>query len=65
MMSDMFGNDYYALSGLIEPLFLRGGLYPPVGYYAPLGLRRILALIGRNILTLGVTLLRYNASLRL
>jgi len=39
MMSDMFGNDYFALSGLREALFLRGGLHPPVGYYAPLGMR--------------------------
>ena len=38
MTNDMFGIDYFALSGLDATLLLKGGLHPPLRYIAPLGL---------------------------
>lgn len=54
-MTDMFGIDYYALSGLRYRFFLYEGLHPSHRYTALLGLLTTLNLKGSDNRRKGVT----------
>jgi|GEM_PF-3409879 hypothetical protein len=66
MMNDMFGIDYFALSGLCCRPHSYEGQCPSLRYMAPLGLNTMLALKGHHHIRMGAPiLLRYIAPLGL